>query len=152
MGFTMFLFEAINLNAEPLVGEWILPCGIVGAVVISAWLVESKKSVIENMAPGLFDRLQLLLVLCSLLVDALPLWAIAARIMEFGMSPNKAAALGENIILLVNLGWSAVLYTRFLTKRASFVPLERWQTAYIPVYAVWAWIVVALFPIIFNYR
>ena len=48
--------------------------------------------------------------------------------------------------------WSAVLYTRFLTGRVSFVPLERWQTAYIPVYAVWAWIVVVLFPIIFNYR
>ena len=62
------------------------------------------------------------------------------------------AALGENLILLVNLGWSAVLYARFLAKRTSFAPLERWQTAYIPVYAVWAWVVVALFPIIFNYR
>ena len=38
------------------------------------------------------------------------LWAIAARISEFGFSPNRVAALGENVILLVNLGWSAVLY------------------------------------------
>ena len=37
------------------------------------------------------------------------LGAIAARISEFGFSPNKVAALGENLILLVNLGWSAVL-------------------------------------------
>jgi hypothetical protein len=214
MGFTAFVFEAIDLNAEPLISEWILPCGVVGAVIISAGLVESKQSVIENMAPvltrlftplftglllvfvatmiwtgnaidvgrdvligfdlllvlvlglllysisardhqaqpGLFDWLRLALVLCALLVDALALWAIAARISEFGFSPNKTAALGENIILLVNLGWSAVLYARFLTKRAPFAPLERWQTAYVPVYAVWAWIVAALFPIIFNYR
>ncbi len=31
------------------------------------------------------------------------LWAIAARITEFGFSPNRVAALGENAILLINL-------------------------------------------------
>jgi hypothetical protein len=41
---------------------------------------------------------------------ALALWAIAARISEFGFSPNKTAALGLNLLLLVNLAWSAVLY------------------------------------------
>ena len=56
----------------------------------------------------------------ALLVDGLALWAIAARISEFGFSPNKVAALGENLILLVNLGWSAVLYGRFLAGRAAF--------------------------------
>jgi len=85
-------------------------------------------------------------------VDAIALWAMAARISEFGFSPNKTAALGMNLLLLVNLGWSAVLYARFLAKRSSFALLERWQTAYLPVYAVWAWIVVALFPVIFDYR
>jgi hypothetical protein len=100
VGFTMFIFDAIGLRFEWAVQAWVMPCGVVGAVIISAWL----------------------------------------------------AALGENLILLVNLGWSAVLYTRFLRKRASFAPLERWQMAYIPVYGVWAWIVVAFFPILFNYR
>ena len=102
--------------------------------------------------PGVFDKLQLLLVICALLVDILALWAIAARISEFGFTPNRIAALGENFILLVNLGWSAMLYTRFLKARASFARLERWQTAYLPVYAIWAWVVVAFFPILFNYR
>jgi hypothetical protein len=91
-------------------------------------------------------------VLCALLVDVLALWAIASRIVEFGFSPNKVAALGENLILLVNLGWSAVLYTRFLTKRNSFAALERWQMSYVPVYAIWAFMVVAIFPIIFKFQ
>jgi len=84
--------------------------------------------------------------------NKLALGAIAARISEFGFTPNKVAALGENIILLANLSWSAVLYTRFLTGRASLGKLQRWQTAYIPVYALWAWIVVIAFPVIFNYQ
>jgi len=86
------------------------------------------------------------------LVDLLALWAISARILEFGFSPNKVAALGENLILLVNLGWAAALYARFLAGRVPFADLERWQTGYIPVYAVWTWIVVAFFPLIFGFR
>jgi len=213
MMFTMFIFSAIGLDAEWLLNNWILPCGVMGAVVIAGWLVEAKQSVIENMAPvltmlftplftllllvflvtmvwtrsgiamdrevligfdlllvlvvglllysisardpqaepGLFDALQLMLVVCALLVDAIALWAIIARISEFGFSPNKVAALGENLILVVNLGWSAVLYTRFLRRRTGFAPIERWQTAYLPVYAVWAWIVVLIFPVAFGF-
>ena len=61
------------------------------------------------------------------------------------------AALGENIILLVNLAWSAVVYARFIAGRASFAALERWQTAYLPVYSVWAAFVVLAFPPLFSY-
>mgnify|MGYP006170940143 CR=1 FL=1 len=56
----------------------------------------------------------------ALLADAVALWAIAARITEFGFSPNRVAALGVNVILLVNLAWSAVLLVRFLRGRGSF--------------------------------
>ena len=96
--------------------------------------------------PGAFDVVQVVLVISALLADAVALWAIAARISEFGFSPNRVAALGENVILLVNLAWSAVLYIRFLRGRGTFADLERWQTDYLPVYAVWATIVVIAFP------
>jgi hypothetical protein len=94
----------------------------------------------------------LLLVVCALVVDVLALWAMVERTSAFGWTPNKTAALGLNILLLINLGWSAVLYTRFLANRASFTQLEQWQTSYLPAFGVWAWIVVTLFPVIFNYQ
>jgi hypothetical protein len=102
--------------------------------------------------PDLFDGLQLLLVASALAVDALTLTAIASRISEFGFTPNRVAALGENLILLVNLVGSAWLYARFLRRRGSFASLERWQIAYLPVYAVWAAFVVVAFPLLFGYR
>jgi hypothetical protein len=213
-GMTLFIFNAIGLNVEWLIGQWVLPCGAMGAVIIGGWLVEAKQSVIENMAPvltmiftplftllllvflgtmlwtgsginverevligfdlllvvvvglllyaisardpqrepGFFDGMQLLLVVCALLVDALALWAILARISEFGFSPNRVAALGENLILVVNLGWSAVLYAKFLRRQVVFNTVERWQTAYLPVYAVWAWVVVVIFPLAFSFQ
>jgi hypothetical protein len=211
--FTAGMFEAIGLQAEGFIAQWLLPCGAMGAVLIGSWLVEVKQSVIENMAPvltriftplftlvlavflatmiwtgrgidiqrevligfdlllavvlgllvyavsardplappGPFDLLQLTLVVGALIVDVVALAAIASRISEFGFTPNRTAALGENLILLVNLAWSAWLYLRFMRGRAPFNALERWQTSYLPVYAFWALIVAAVFPLLFGF-
>jgi hypothetical protein len=101
--------------------------------------------------PSLFDGLQLLLIASALVVDAVALAAIGSRISEFGFTPNRVAALGENLILLVNLAWSAWLYAGFLRGRRPFRALEAWQTAYLPVYFLWAALVVMLFPPLFAY-
>lgn len=213
MAFMAMIFEAIGIKVEAFFQYWLLPCGATGAVLVAAWLVEAKQSVIENMAPvltqlftpmfaavliaflgtwlvagqglpidrnvliafdvllalvlclllysvsardprsppGAFDVVRVVLVISALLADAVALSAIAARISEFGFTPNRVAALGENVILLVNLAWSAVLYIRFLRGRGSFGALERWQTGYLPVYAGWAALVVVVFPPLFGY-
>jgi hypothetical protein len=101
--------------------------------------------------PGLFDKLQLALVVSALLIDVLVLLEITGRITEYGTTPNKMAALGENVILLANLAWSAWLLLGLVRQHTKFVALERWQTNYIPVYAAWAWIVVLVFPPVFSY-
>ncbi len=120
-------------------------------VVILGLLLYSLSARDPRSAPGVFDGVQVVLVLSALLADAVALWAIAARITEFGFTPNRVAALGENVILLFNLAWTAVLYLRILLGRGSFSGLERWQTEYLWVYAVWAAIVVIIFPPVFGY-
>src|SRR5688500_10490780 len=76
-------------------------------VVVLGLLLYSLSARDPRSAPGAFDVLQVVLVISALLADAVALWAIAARISEFGFSPNRVAALGVNVILLVNLAWSA---------------------------------------------
>ncbi|MDG4798838.1 permease prefix domain 1-containing protein [Micromonospora sp. WMMD1082] len=213
VAFTVGTFEAIGIDPEGFISQWLLPCGVVAAVVVAGWLVEAKQSVVENIAPvltrlftplftaallaflvalvwttsginverealilfnlllvvvlglllysisardplappGLFDRLQLALVVSALIIDVLVLREITARITEYGTTPNKLAALGENVILLANLAWSAWLMLGFVRRRAPFAALERWQTGYLPVYAGWAWAVVLLFPPMFHH-
>lgn len=101
--------------------------------------------------PGLFDALQLVLVVAALAVDAAMLTAMLTRIAEFGSSPNKIAALGLNLLLLVHLLRAAWLAVGFLRGRRSFASLERWQTRYLPVYGVWAAVVVVIFPPVFGF-
>ena len=120
-------------------------------VVVLGLLLYSVSARDPRLPPDFFDVLQVVLVITALLANAVALWAIAARISEFGFSANRVAALGQNVILLVNLTWSAVLYLRFLRGPGSFTKLEQWQTDYVPVYASWAAVVVIVFPPLFGY-
>ena len=212
-GSTTGIFAAIGIDAGRFVGLWVLPCGAAGAVVVAAWLAESRQGVLERIAPvltrlftpmftvllaaflaaialtgrgidvgrgvliffdmllalilglaiysiavrdrqappGLFDILQMALIVAALLVDLLVLGAIVGRLSDFGTTPNRVAALGENLVLLINLAWSAWLYVGFWRGRRPFAALERWQTAYAPVYAIWLAAVVVVFPPAFGF-
>jgi len=136
----------IDVKREVLIGFDLLLAVVVGLVLYAASARDPQAP------PGFFDGLQLLLVVSALVADGVALWAIAARITEFGFTPNRVAALGENLILLVNLAWTAWLYASFLARRGSFAILERWQIAYLPVYSAWAALVVGVFPPLFGYR
>jgi hypothetical protein len=120
-------------------------------VVVLGLLLYSLSARDPLAPPGPFDKLQLALVVSALAIDVLVLLEITGRITEYGSTPNRAAALGENVILLVNLAWSAWLLLTFIRRRTPFAALERWQTGYLPVYAAWAWIVVLVFPPLFSY-
>jgi hypothetical protein len=120
-------------------------------VLVLALLVYSVSARDPGSPAGVFDVMQVVLVVSALLANGVALWAISARITEYGFSPNRVAVLAVNLILLVNLAWSAVLYIRFLRGRGAFSALEKWQTDYLPVYAVWAAIVVVVFPPLFGF-
>jgi hypothetical protein len=120
-------------------------------VVVLGLLLYSLSARDPLAPPGLFDRLQVALVASALAIDVLVLLEITGRITEYGTTPNKVAALGENVILLANLAWSAWLMVKFLRRRTPFADLERWQTNYLPVYAAWAWVVVLVFPPLFSF-
>jgi hypothetical protein len=146
LGTMVWTGSPINVKREVLIGFDLLLVLVVGLVLYAASARDPQAP------PDLFDGLQLLLVVSALIVDGVALAAIAARISEFGFTPNRVAALGENLILLVNLAWSARLYAGFLRNRKSFTTLERWQVSYLPVYSVWAALVVMVFPVVFGYR
>lgn len=137
--------RGVDIQRDVLIGFDLL------LVVVLGLLLYSISARDPQAPPGLFDVVQVVLVVSALLTDAVALWAIAARITEFGFTPNRVAALGENVLLLVNLAWSAVLYVRFIRGRGSFAGLERWQTRYLPVYAAWAAFVVVAFPPLFRF-
>jgi hypothetical protein len=102
-------------------------------------------------SPGWMDRIQLVAVVSALVLDVMVLGAMIARIGDLGFTPNRTAALGLNLVLLVNLAGAAWLTARFLTRRSTLHRLERWQTTYLPVFALWAATVVLILPPLFAF-
>src|SRR4029453_1152612 len=86
--------RGVGIERNLLIGFDLLLVVVVGLLLYSI-------SARDPQSPaGVFDVLQVVLVVSALLADAVALWAIGARIGEFGLSPNRVAALGENLILL----------------------------------------------------
>jgi hypothetical protein len=121
-------------------------------VVVFGLLLYSFSARDPLAPPGLLDGIHLTLVVAALVVDALALWAIGARISDFGFTPNRVAALGENVVLLVNLAGSAYLSAGFLRGRVALSRLWDWQMFYLYVLAAWAAVVAFLFPPLFGFR
>jgi hypothetical protein len=207
------IFDPTGVDVDEI-AAWVLPSGAAGAVIVAAWLVESKQRVVENMAPVLamlftplfavmlagaavvyavtgvgeaFDRellsvfdallvvvlglvlygmsardastsspewmdgIQLVAVVSALVLDLMVLGTMIARIGDLGFTPNRAAALGLNLVLLVNLAGAAWLSARFLKRQSTLHRLERWQTTYLPVFALWAATVVVVLPPLFRF-
>ncbi|MGX5694912.1 permease prefix domain 1-containing protein [Agromyces soli] len=120
-------------------------------VVVLALLVYSLSARDPLQPPGWFDRLQFVMLASALVLDAIVLTAMIGRIGEFGLSPNKAASLGLNLILLANLAGAAWLQLGFLRGRRGFGALERWQTQYLPAFLAWAAVLVFAFPPLFAF-
>ncbi len=144
LGTMLWTGRGVGIQRDVLIGFDLL------LAIVVALLLYSVSARDPRAPAGAFDVVQIVLIVSALVADLVALWAIGARISDFGFSANRVAALGENIILLVNLSWSAVVYIRFLRGRGSFTSLERWQTGYLPVYAAWAAIVVIAFPLVFR--
>lgn len=213
---TLGTFEIAGADAQLFVQNWMAPIGFFNLFIVSAYLVNQKKSLIESMAPVLariftplfllvtsgfiialfvsqqpvadsrsmliwfdivlvfvvaltlysmsaeggerhknktiWDVFSCALIISALIVDTFALSGIITRLQEYGFTANKSAALGENVILFVNLLLLAVGYVRYLVFNRSFRSIVAFQMRFLTVYAVWAVFVVVAFPFLFGFQ
>lgn len=138
--------RGIHVQREMLIAFDVLLIIVLGLVLYS---VSARD---PDAPPGVFDSLQIALIIAAIIVDAFVLASMTARITEFGFTPNRLCAIGLNLILFVNLAWTAWLYIGFMRGWSSFPAVERWQTGYLPVFSAWALFVVAVFPLVFGFN
>lgn len=212
--FVAFIFDFLGMNASIFLSEYLGIWAILGSPAIAVYLVNAKRSVVENFAPilakifsplflilitvfliaslvvgkpvgaerefligfdlmlavviglvvysvsardphllpGFNDTILWLLILVTIIADLFALSGIFVRLHEYGLSPNKIAALGENLILLGNLGILFFSFHQFIRKRCRFEIIELWQTRYLWVYFIWTGFVGLLFPIVFGFQ
>lgn len=97
------------------------------------------------------DLLSLLLMLTTLVIDAMALGGIVSRLSQFGLSANRVAALGENLLLFVNLAGLSYGYVRFQQGKASRQKMLIWQVYCLPAYFIWFALVIFALPPVFSF-
>ena len=93
-----------------------------------------------------------LLSLVTIIVNGVALSAIAFRISEWGITPNRLAVLGVNILMLIHL---LLVSRELILSLQKDTPLQRVGlkvVAYLPIYLVWTIIVVFVFPVLFGFN
>lgn len=92
------------------------------------------------------------LSLVTIAINVIALSAILFRISQWGISPNRMAVLGGNILIFIHLllvSWSLL---KVIRDKATSQSIKNTIAKYLPVYAVWTFIVVALFPLLFQWK
>jgi len=93
-----------------------------------------------------------LLSVVTIVVNGVALSAILFRISAWGFTPNRAAVLGGNVLILINLLLVTAQLLRVLSKKADTSGISRAIAFYLPIYFVWTIIVTFIFPLIFGFK
>ncbi len=93
-----------------------------------------------------------LLSILTIIVNGVAFSAIVFRISEFGITPNRAAVVGSNFLILINLLLVTAKLFKVLRKGEDIANVRKTIAFYLPIYVVWTIIVTFIFPIIFGFK
>ena len=89
-----------------------------------------------------------ILTVLTIILDVIVLSAIIYRINNYGITPNKITLLLSNIVMLGNLIYIIYLSIKYRKCKNNFKNV----IYYLPMYAILAFVIVFIFPIIFKFR
>jgi hypothetical protein len=95
------------------------------------------------------DYINFALIALALIIDGVALSAIVFRLSSYGITPNRLAVLGVNLLIFANLIWIILSYVRVLGNKTGPLAVQAAVTKYLPVYGLWAAFVTFTFPLIF---
>ena len=87
----------------------------------------------------------------TIIVNGIALSAIMFRISEWGITPNRAAVLGGNVLILINLVLVTAQLFRVLSRKTNIPAVGNSIAFYLPVYFVWTIVVTFIFPLLFGF-
>ncbi|MEO8088311.1 MAG: hypothetical protein ABI763_15930 [Bacteroidota bacterium] len=122
---------------------------LLGVMVIILFAVaESSKK--EQSQSGSYILFALSIV--TILVNGVALSAILFRISTWGITPNRLAVMGANILMLINLCMITYRLYKSVSQKASLIEVENSISKFLPVYLIWTIIVTFIFPFLFQFK
>ena len=117
------------------------------AIILFSVAESSKKS--ENQKNNF---ILFALSIVTVIVNGIALSAILFRISAWGITPNRLAVLGANILMLTNLLMVTFKLYKYVSKKATVSEVENSISIFLPIYILWTIIVTFIFPFIFHFK
>jgi hypothetical protein len=171
-------FKSLTNKIAPIIANIFSPLVLVAALIFLIALTTSGKNLFEDRDFLLIFNLMLLgvmvvivfsvsetfsnptsrfnaivlflLAILTVIIDGIALSAIFYRLGAYGITPNRLAVLGSNVLIIGNLGWLIVELYKVNFKKADISSIEITISKYLPVYLFWIIFVVFGFPLIFG--
>lgn len=132
------------LDWESLLVFNVMLLGVMALIIFS--VAEAVKGVRQRFG----EIVLFVLSFVTLIVNLLALSAIIYRLDQFGLTPNRLAVLGSNILIFGHLTLIMLQLYRVCFQRKPLIVVEQTIVGYLPVYGVWALLVVIGWPLFFN--
>ncbi len=98
------------------------------------------------------DVTNMALVGVTLIIDTVALSAIVFRLSAMGVTPNRLAVLGTNLLTFVHLSRLLACYARVVRTRSDSGTMDELTARWMPWYSAWAALVGFAFPLLFRFR
>lgn len=147
-----YLIAVISTGKDPyndrefLILFNLLLIGVLAIIFFS--IAESGKNGISKYNTYLLFSLAIV----TLIVNGIALSAIVYRIVEWGITPNRMAVLGSNVLIFIHLTLVTFRLIKSINNRNALLNVEKTITNYLPIYGAWTVIATFLFPLIFNFK
>jgi hypothetical protein len=92
------------------------------------------------------------LSILTIIINSIALSAISFRILQYGMTPNRIAVLGGNILIFIHLLIVSFKLYKSVRNKAKLEEVETSIAQFLPIYSIWTAIIVFILPFIFNYK
>lgn len=148
----IYLLAVIGTGKDPYNDRDFLLIFNMLLIGVMAIILFSIAETSKNSESKIGTWLLLGLAIVTVIVNGIALSAILFRISEWGITPNRLAVLGGNILILTNLLF--VTYRLFKTIKDSNEKdnIEKSIATFLPIYSIWTIIVTFIFPIIFSFK
>jgi len=125
---------------------------IFNALLLIVWAISAFSISGRGDKPStLMDLTNLSLVGITLIINAVALAAILYRTFNMGITPNRVAVTGTNLLIFVHLIWIFYEYAREFRGAGSMEFIRTTIARYLPVYTLWSVIVVIFLPLVFRF-
>ena len=105
----------------------------------------------EQTEVGWIDYVNVALLVVTLVINGIALSAILFRLTSYGLTPNRVAVLGANLVVMTHLAWTCRAYIGLIRGKGGAGGIRQAVAGYLPVYIGWAALVSFVLPLVFRF-